>query len=492
MNHTYIGITFGPIGRLTESVKSTKAQWASSYFFSYISREIIQPFRTRTFVYPLINEDELWESKKGVGYFPDRYIFKSEEGDTDKLQKQITDVFKDVSEKITSCLFTNNEYQDELHKVYNFIRNFIKVYFFEKCPESLIDKTNVQHAEKGVNIPNEFNRIFDLLEMQDTYTLKEEDNYLLQFFESSNLYESFLVNDAFSEIEYFKSLDKISRAEYSLYKDPVPAKAYHKYIAIISADGDNMTKTINQLVENGQEVIELSKCLFQFVHCIAKTINISDKYGARVIYSGGDDLLIFSPIKYGNNTVFDLIDELNTIFNEQMKFLPTPPTISFGVSITYNKFPMGETLKISKDALYEAKNNFGRNTVVCQLQKHSGQCSKIYLKKENSSYVKALDLLKTYVDNDDALISSLTHWIYSNKQILAIILKEQTNRCDRIKQYFDNSLNESIHHKMSAFIKQVQEYILQFYSESQDTETTIDSTTSLLRIIHFINTKRDE
>lgn len=494
IENKYIGITFGPISRLTESVKSTKALWASSYFFSYISREIIRPFKTRPFVYPLIDNDELWEIVNGIGCFPDRYVFKSEKGDTDKLQNQIDDVFISVSKKITEYINLPENTQDSKQKkendIYRFIKNYIKVYFFEKCPEELVEKSDILLTK--VNIPKEFNRIFDLLEMQDTYNLVEEENYLLHFFESKDLYKSFLVNDAFNNIEYFESLDKISKSEYGL-QCPITPKAYHNYIAILSADGDHMTNTINQLIENERKVVELSERLFSFGQDVVKTINIKENYGARIIFAGGDDLLIFAPIKYGDNTVFDLVEKLNTTFNKHMAHLtPKPPTISFGIAIAYNKYPMGETLSQSKSFLDEAKNIYGRNSVVCQLQKHSGQSSKMYFKKDSNSYKKALELIKAYTDKDDMLISSLTHWINSNRQILSVILKEPTKCAERLKQYFDNSLNESIHHRMSAFITQVQIYILLFYSETQDTEATIESIITLLRIIHFINTERDE
>ena len=74
-NKKYIGITFGPITRVTGSVKSTKALWASSFFFSYLAREIIRNFKEREFVYPLVN-DELINRRDGIGNFPDRYIFR--------------------------------------------------------------------------------------------------------------------------------------------------------------------------------------------------------------------------------------------------------------------------------------------------------------------------------------------------------------------------------------------------------------------------------
>lgn len=484
MSNKYIGITFGPITRATENVKSTKALWASSYFFSYITREIIQPFRKRTFVYPIVDKQELWNSKNGIGCFPDRYVFQSEEGDVEKLKTQIDAVFKAISSQIALCITEDRE------EVYAFIKNYIKVCFFEKYPE-LIENVEAKEKPSLINVPEEFNKIFDLLEMQDTFNLLERNNYLLRFFESKELYKSFLVDDAFSKLDYFEALDRISKAEYALHR-PIKHKAYHNYIAIISADGDHMTKTINQLLNDGREVVELSESLFLFGQEVIEGVNIKSDYGARVIFAGGDDLLIFAPIKYGEVTVFDLVEKLNTVFNNQMSCLPAPPTISFGIAIAYNKYPMGETLRQSKDFLDEAKNGHGRNAIVCQLQKHSGQRAKLFFKKNSQSYQEALKMIRTYTCKNALLLSSLTHWVGLNEQVLSLILNNAKNQTERLKQYFDSSLDESIHKAMGDFIVTVREYMLLVYSETNNTKETIETVTTLLRIIHFINTERDE
>ena len=156
----YIGITFGPITRVTGSVKSTKALWASSFFFSYLAREIIKNFKKREFVYPLVN-DELIDKRDGIGNFPDRYIFKSESGDFDKLEKYIEDVIEKVSEGVA----LNIEKSQEDVKI--FLKNYIKIYAFEKEPS--------QPKENEImNIPKEFNKLFDLLEAQDYYNYEEK------------------------------------------------------------------------------------------------------------------------------------------------------------------------------------------------------------------------------------------------------------------------------------------------------------------------------
>ena len=297
----YIGITFGPITRVTGSVKSTKALWASSFFFSYLAREIIRNFKKREFVYPLVN-DELINRRDGIGNFPDRYIFKSEPGDFNKLEEYIEDIIGKVSEGIASTM------EESPEDVKAFLKNYIKIYAFEKEPS--------QPKENEVmNVPKEFNDLFDLLEAQDCYNYEEKENYLLRFFEDKKLYDSFLIDAAYKDKTYFTALDNITKAEYSLNRIVKPM-AYHNYIVIIKSDGDNMTNTIKSLLDKGKSVQELSKALARFGKNVSETVK---QYGARLIFLGGDDVLIFAPVKYGEVTFFDLIQNINLCFDKCFK-----------------------------------------------------------------------------------------------------------------------------------------------------------------------------
>lgn len=96
-----------------------------------------------------------------------------------------------------------------------------------------------------------------------------------------------------------------------------------------------------------------------------------------------------------------------------------------------------------------------------------------------------------FIGCSEKTLSSLTHWIARNEQMLCLIL-EGLRASDRIKAYFDNSLDEDIHLIKSDFLTAIQEFILSVYKDSQNAQTAITITISLLRIIHFINTKNDD
>ncbi len=494
----YIGITLGPISRVTKAAKSTKALWASSYFFSYFAQCIIAPFKDRHFAYPVVNRDELWKSNDGIGCFPDRYVFQSEEGDFEILKTAIDDTLHVFSVNIAKTLIDARKKLVAPESVEQFLRNYIKVYCFEK--------------ETGAcDFVNEFNEIFDLLELQDTYNREEKENYLSAFFESSTLYDSFLIEPAFGRVDkneiYFQAIEKISCAElHECAGSKMPKMAYHKYIAIISADGDNMTETIGGLNEKGRSVTELSQMLFEYGQAV---IPVAPDFGAKIIFSGGDDLKIFAPVKYCGKTVFDFVENISAIFNEKMEKLNAGsglklPTLSFGISITYKKFPMGEALAYSEQALSKAKYapDSMKNAVVCRLQKHSGQTSELNLDKSCASYKKALNLLNLCVDNT-LILNSLTYWYEKNKPTLSAILTsvDEAYREERVKAYMNNSLNESVHKTEvhAAIIESMAEYLCTCHEDSMKSQNeekkrrsalnAIESTVALLRLIHFLNTK---
>ena len=76
----YIGISLGPIDRILDYAKSTRAIWASSYLFAYLGKQIAGRYffeKGNRFLKPWITA-EMFDLKDGVGRFPDQYIFETE------------------------------------------------------------------------------------------------------------------------------------------------------------------------------------------------------------------------------------------------------------------------------------------------------------------------------------------------------------------------------------------------------------------------------
>ena len=61
-----------------------------------------------------------------------------------------------------------------------------------------------------------------------------------------------------------------------------------------------------------------------------------------------------------------------------------------------------------------------------------------------------------------------------------------------MESFLKNSLNEDVHTTKWDFIKKAGCYICECSVELKDVTQAIDATVSLLRLIHFINTKRHD
>ena len=81
----YIALTIGPIYKTLKNARKPKELWSSSYFFSYIMKKIIEKFKDREFVMPYISDKSIFNDSD-VGLFHDRFIFKSQDGDLEKLK----------------------------------------------------------------------------------------------------------------------------------------------------------------------------------------------------------------------------------------------------------------------------------------------------------------------------------------------------------------------------------------------------------------------
>lgn len=101
-----------------------------------------------------------------------------------------------------------------------------------------------------------------------------------------------------------------------------------------------------------------------------------EKFGGMPIYAGGDDLLFIAPVvgEDGRTTIFDLLENLEDNAFDPVKALVPNASLSFGVSITYFKFPMYESLGMARALLFDqAKKVDGKRAVAWTLQKHSGE-----------------------------------------------------------------------------------------------------------------------
>lgn len=486
----YIAITFGPITRVISMAQTTRGMWAASYLFSYLAKESIRPFAKRKFLLPFINEEMFNKTFRGAGVFPDRYIFESENGDFELLKSHIDEVFSSIAGNLKK---NDNENIDDIKK---YLLQRFKVYFIEQERDNLDERTFISHCEQTLS----------LLEEQDSYipSVVDGHDYIIRLLNGGISGMQFLMDDA--GIGKFKSIVEISSENGTpvSYKDddPTKKKVYERYIAIVYADGDSMSGALSKVPTS-----QLSNALFEFNKVAIKAINDFD---GQPVYIGGDDLFFFAPIFHEGKSIFSLLQTLDEAFHKSLQDKNiSGPTISFGVSITYYKYPMSEAVACSDKLLKGAKGynipdhgNFKemhyrmKNNILFSIQKHSGQTRAALLHKGFSSTVTLFNKM----DNDysgvsdsdsgegNKMLSSIMHNLREHEPILVNAIHDK----ELLINYFDNYYNESPHESYKNFFNELSNLIHSACEEYGDPKAALDLTYALLQFIHLVNLKRDE
>jgi len=286
---------------------------------------------------------------------------------------------------------------------------------------------------------------------------------------------------------------------------------YHKYIVIIHADGDNIGKIVKAVGNTVSDIPRFSNALLEYS---AKATEIVVKYGGAPVYMGGDEMLFFAPVCNRNvesiqqrKTIFELIDDLDKNFEEDIakKFKKdidryyssqsTPqnekvyPTLSYGLAITFHKFPLYEAIKMSSNLLREIKNNYlsEKNTVNIKLMKHSGQLLPINISKSlknNTNLWNAFLALIASTNNSTDFLSSFTYKAHTLKPLIAHAARISE---ERLHHLFRNSFNENyktneiFYKTLVTFIYSLQQFNGHLLKEE------FELLYGTLRFIHFIH-----
>lgn len=533
----YLALTIGPIGKTLSNARKTRELWAASYIFSYLMKEIIREIKKNKsyqFIIPNI-DGQLKESfkgafkredlyKNGVGLFPDRLIVKipnDEKGGLARMKEKVEETLEELGLEMGKHINAKNRME-----VINYVTDYFQVHQLE------------------VDIPEDANPILTIqpylnsLELQRSYPIKREP-FLQKHFE--RITRSFLVENAwgkpyhsfetilevaareFSKDSRFKELQgnreknysknnltkesqkKLNSAEdedeltlinhlsatYSDEKKTPFFKTAHKYIAIVQADGDNVGKLIERL---GKDLGKLDKFSRELSEFAAEAVGKIAEYGGMPIYAGGDDLLFFAPVVNSQSNleeeknIFALLQKLDDLFKARFKqFGGEPnPSLSFGLSISYYKFPLYEALAEAQNLLFGvAKNISGKNVISFKVLKHSGQTfdANLKLTTASKSFKRFEQLLKNAVEKPKEQLSSIMYRIQENEAILKVIGEDAT----AVKNFFDNSFNEDIH-KGSAkdFIKNIAALIPIVYQENDNADNANRQLYSMLRTIAFL------
>lgn len=393
MSDTYIGLTVGPIFDTLNLASTPAALWAGSFLFSTLTKTICELLVSdynipkEYIVSPYYDPDEpLLNRKDGVGLFHDRVIFRVDD----------THPFEEVK---IPCLRTSaiHKIAEKFKVSEDYLRRYVMV---SGC-----------RFESGNAILGSAVRL-DSLELAKPFVPQEESNALFALFVNEGSENS---NQRIKNLPAVKNLIKwqLLKKDGSIRSLPdiasggIPEEKLtmkkQTYYAIVRSDGDRMGSILKKLTSDA-EIRSYSKTCLQFCSDIAKVVSLC---GGITIYSGGDDLLALLPLEspsYADaDNLFAFLKKANGLFRDSFKTLfqvlndahgtdvfdpeKDLPSLSFGVSVYYHKFPLYEALADSGYLLYGvAKNRSSdpdrKDCTAIRFQKHAGQSEGLLIKND--------------------------------------------------------------------------------------------------------------
>ncbi|MBB4080316.1 CRISPR-associated protein Cmr2 [Lewinella aquimaris] len=318
------------------------------------------------------------------------------------------------------------------------------------------------------------------------------------------------------------------------------AQPYHKYFCILHADGDSIGEAIKSLGNETQKITQFSERLADFAAAATQQINA---YGGKPVYIGGDDLVLFAPVasympanESGEaavkNTVFDLIAQLREIFGRTVTAHYPKTTISFGITLTYYKFPLFEARDESyRQLFYRAKllkwqHSGKKNSVGFRLLKHSGSYFEGVMDNDLLEGLNSLvkELRKIGGTNRNEAVDFLSSFIFKLRdleELVNISLAEQSAEslafargaadlepqpaegppepADSFFHLVENFFNEPVHKRYEAQRTAVSRFARLCFSSSgvidddygQVEEISVtDNFYALLRLMDFMTTQK--
>jgi len=274
-------------------------------------------------------------------------------------------------------------------------------------------------------------------------------------------------------------------------------KTYHKYICVVQADGDNMGSIISRIPKG--ELSNLSKDLLNFGKQTCKLIKI---FGGLPIYAGGDDLLFIAPVVgKQSQSIIRLLDDIDknfeTIrdkvqqFNLQKDGESLFTSMSYGVSISYYKFPLYEALESARNLLFEkAKKVNGKNALAWNLQKHSGSSFGGQFSKSDLVFNQFNEVIRTTAK--DNLVTAVAHKIRANKSLLALWKDKETDHIVlRLNAFYDQTMEFNSKSKAEqGYLTATKNLLLELY-QIKDIDRITKDMYGMLRTAKFIKGEED-
>lgn len=435
----YSAINIGPIIKTLGMARKPRELWAASYMFSYLMKCIIESLPKEKIISPATFDKG---EKKGIGLYPDRVFIKDYTVSyQDTIKSVVDDVakFSGIDAGYFNVMTVSGEYNrdSEAVKDLNIKLNNLELFNLEyECSLSDIVRKQIKTASPL------FLDAFGKRELP-IETLGEIAAIELKGMTEEKDWNSF--------VSSLRSDDQEKAGKAYRFLPSEKLKSYHKYICIVQADGDNMGKALFHSKMPDGKVNEISKALLEFGENAKAAI---EEYGGFPIYAGGDDLLFIAPVVGRDYTnIFQLLKKLDLeCFGKVRTIIDTcgletedevkvdiHASMSFGVSITYYKYPLYEAFGTAWDLLKEAKNK-GKNVIALNLRKHSGGALYMKLFNSDKDLDKAFENMILASGIEESVVSAMGHKIREGEELFNLWIR-QGDAPMRNKYYFKKYLD---------------------------------------------------
>lgn len=505
----YAAINIGPIIDTISMARKPRELWAASYLFSFLMECIIEEIKKKGKT--IVSPASLDSNKKiGVGLYPDRIYLKDI---TDEELKDVVDkAFGTFSKEIKigrdyiNVMYVSIESEDGegVIKTLNRLLDCTELY---NRPVKDKSRVGVLGLIQKKNDSPLFRHTFDNSEFE-IQTLGEIATYQLSKLKGQEEVWKKLCNEAREKENKDKAVD-LETTEDEFYKQ-IKAKfkndyhSYHKYICVVQADGDNMGSIISAL--KNEEVMTLSAALLGYGE---KACGMIKEFGGLPIYAGGDDLLFLAPVVSDQGNIFGLLSKIDACYKETVdevmgeNKISRPEkdgealhtTLSYGLSVSYYKYPLYEALKSARESLFDtAKNVQGKNAIAWCLRKHSGTgFSGSFCKNASGGQVYQIFTKLMTCSESEEVISAIAHKLRQNEDLLEII-RNREDRENRVTAFYHKVMEEENPEK-DSYLKYTRELLCALFdSDEGNTRPITDILTTMygmLRTAKFINGEGD-
>ena len=432
MTH-YAGITIGPIFDTISNATIPAALWFASYLFSDLSRRIcagVSEISGAEIISPFY--DATQQDNDGVGKYHDRIVFKTAcFDDKSALDRELKAVM-DTAVSQTGDVFPEEAIEPYSREQFQtFLKEYLQIHYV------------ILSAEEtgGKNAILALSPYLDALELMKTFpmdsaidpfrrmfarkdVLKDDGNALIK---KSVLFPWDARNFLTVKDWRIRSIQEIART----VKGSELKHDY--YYAVVYADGDSMGKFLKKL--DNEDVSTFSKACLDYDKQAAEMVSA---YGGMPIYAGGDDLLFLAPltgtVNAAQGDIVSLCGALRDLFvNSIRASFPEKdtPTLSFGVAVQFEKFPLYEALERARDLLYQAKQTTyqdKKDNILLELRKHSGQSAALLIHNPDLEAFEALSKAArgegVESEKPTAILYTLEHF----HAVLSVLLDETRER----------------------------------------------------------------